>query len=256
MKFLITILSISFVWSIYAQVLPIEQYRFKPDSLTEKLLGSVDLSFESKKQVNNVLNAGINTNMVYIDSAVNVLFITNWNFQKVSQADILNHGFIHLRFVAWPLSTFNIESFSQAQYDIGLGLNERYLTGLGVRKQLIDTRKTKLSTNMGFMYEHEFWTERLEESEETTTNNFIKSTINFTYTQKLDDRIYLFVTAYHQARPEKWFKPRIVIDSQLEFKVTNKLSAKLFYASTYDAIPVVEIAGFYYTARMGFSYKF
>lgn len=240
----------------FSQVLTIEQYRLQPDSISENLIGHADFSFQSRKQQNDVLIGGIDANAVYLDSTFNTLLFSQWQIQQVRGADVVNNGYIHLRFVLLPLKRFNIEQFSQLQYDFGLGLEKRVLTGAALRKEFIKKPNIQFSANVGLMYEHEEWLGQYKGDIRRSNNDFLKTTINLTYTQRIHEKVYFFSTFYYQAKPTLLQEPRLVTNAHMKFNITSTFSIKMSYNSTYDANAFVDVAEYYHTIITAFSYTF
>lgn len=240
----------------FGQILTVEKYNFVRDSLENELIGHADFGFKTKRQIYTVYEGSFDANGAYVAKNWNIMLLGEYEFQKAGGSSFVNDGFAHMRLTLRQKKRLNSEIYGQAQYDVGLGLNRRVLGGIGERYRLLEKDKMAITLKGSLMYENEFWTESINDVATYTNNQRFKSSINFALTKKLHENIYFYLSIYHQAWFNDWFKPRVFTDGVLKFKITNNVSIKSSIVMAYDASPVVDVAGFYYTAKTGLSVDF
>ncbi|MCP4521337.1 MAG: DUF481 domain-containing protein [Cytophagales bacterium] len=235
-----------------AQILNIEKFRLEKDT-ANAWFGNAGLSISAKKQYSEVKKFSGSLNAVFLSKNNGYMLLNKYSLLQVNDNDVISEGYSHLRLNFWRRKKVSLEQFNQYQYDIGRKLNSRVLFGVTARFRLLHKEKISLSANTGFMYEDENW----KTSDSTYfDNNSIKSTTNITLKTKLHKKIAFYFISYYQAKPESFFKPRLTVDSSLQFIFTKNFSFTTSFVSTYDADYIVPIAEFIYTLNSGINITF
>ncbi len=240
----------------FGQILTVEKYTFLRDSLENEVVGHADFGFKTKRQIYTVYEGSLNANGAYVAKNWNLMLLGEYEFQKAGESSFINDRYVHMRLTLRQKKRLNQEIYGQAQYDVGLGLQRRILGGIGERYRLLEKDNVAITLKGSLMYENEYWTEELDGINTYTNNQLFKSSINFAFTKKLHKNIYFYLSIYHQARFDNWFKPRLFTDGHLKFKITKNVSIKSSMVMAYDANPVVSVASFYYTAKTALSVDF
>ncbi len=152
-----------------------------------------------------------------------------------------NKGMVHGRIIRNLTSHFLIESFSQKQFNESILLNDRNLTGGGLRfslrpKRPATTGKYKFNVylGMGAMWEHE----RINDADAgEITTHIVRSTNYINWTGQLDERIATTATGYYQVRINSAADYRILFQGNITIRLTTKLAVPLRLNFRYDNEP-------------------
>jgi hypothetical protein len=164
---------------------------------------------------------------------------------------ITNKGFIHLRTTKNILKNYQMEVFTQYEFNEFLLLIDRYLLGAGLR---IGFNNNKLSTTylgVGLMIENE--TYDLDEENEKSllrSTNYIKNNI------ALSANIELNNTAYFQIASDDFNDYRILYDGGLDFHVNESFAFTIELNYRYDNDPHGDLGRSYIQISNGMSFNF
>ncbi len=251
MRHFFLFLSLSlFVSYSYGQILNIEKFRLDLDT-SNALLGTINLSYSTKKQKTSVSEFGGGVNLIYLSKQHSYMLLSKSALVRVANERVVSEGFAHLRNNFFRKKKVSLEQFNQIQYDVGRGLELRLLSGIGGRMRLINGKKGAISLSTGAMFEHEEWLD-----ERILINDYVKSSSSLSVRYELLKNVNLITISYYQARFETFFKPRITVDASLLVKINKKLSLRNQFVLTYDAAPVIDIAELIYSFKSGLTYKF
>jgi hypothetical protein len=158
---------------VSAQVINIESKRFLND--TNGFVGRADLNFNITQNTQQVTTLGFNIHMQYQHNRHRVLAISDFGFIKAGPTDFVNNGYQHLRYGYKLIDRVTWETFGQAQYNLVLKLDRRYLVGTGPRFKIIKKKNFRLYVAALYMFEHQ------EQDNETIIqdNNRISSYVTF-----------------------------------------------------------------------------
>lgn len=233
---------------ISAQIVNIEKFRTDLDT-SKQWLGNAGLGLAIKKQQISIYTFNSNLNLVYLSQKHAYTTISYFKLIRQGQDNLLSEGYAHGRINFFRRKKLSYETFVQYQYDQGRGLIFRALYGASLRLTLLARKKAFLALNSGAMYEKENWQGkilRFETDSGHAESIFIKSTTNLTARVNLSESISLFMVGYYQARPDYFFLPRLITEVQFQFKLNKYLAFNTRFASTYDALPVIEGNAFLY----------
>ncbi|MES2004782.1 MAG: DUF481 domain-containing protein [Bacteroidota bacterium] len=176
----------------------------------------------------------------------------SYRFTYNGPDDILNAGYIHLRFRHNYKNKYQPETFVQYQWDSKRGLEYRALTGANIRYNLWRGDKWDFNTGIGLMYEEEKWNYAAVDSNKIPTNpvpitnRFIKLNSYIRLDWKASDNSDIAVNIFIQTRPNQ-FKPRIAPHVQWNINASKHVGFTISYSGIYDDSPVVPIHKFYYS---------
>ena len=216
---------------------------------------NLDLGFE--KANSEVLELATKYRLDYImqDNFHSFMIINFENgYEKENNAPkniITNKGFIHFRTTKNVLKNYQMEVFTQYEFNKFLLLNDRYLLGAGLR---IGFNNNKLSTTylgVGLMIENE--TYDLDEENEKSllrSTNYIKNNI------ALSANIELNNTAYFQIASDDFYDYRILYDGGLDFHVNESFAFTIELNYRYDNEPHGDLGRSYIQISNGMSFNF
>lgn len=244
----------AFFWSFtisitYAQVLNVERFKITADT-ANVWSGSASFGFSIADQGTQELNLRNDANLTYFSEKHQYLLLNRINLHQVG-AGTSSNGYFHLRSIFNRKNQINPESFLQFQYNFDLGLQRRALAGANVRYRFFETERFYGAISTGLMFENELWKEEIET--ETTTvenrieNNFLKSTTSLNLRGDISENISIVLYSYYQARPDRFSKPRVTADWQLQFQLRENLRFGMQFVATYDSDPILEAADFVYS---------
>lgn len=162
-------------------------------------------------------------------------------------------GFVHLRANLMRKQQLSYEVFTQLQYDQGRNLDQRLLSGAGIRLRILDD----LAFGTGGMYEVERWQSLSEES--TTTVALWKSTSYLSGTIALSKQAELELTAYYQTgydRDISEFRHRLSGVSRLDIAMSQRLRWTVAFELAYEDRPIIPISKRVYSFNNGVRYSF
>jgi len=164
---------------------------------------------------------------------------------------INNKGFTHLRITKDLFTNYQMEAFTQYEFNEFLLLNHRYLLGTGLR---IDLQKSELSNTyigIGLMVEKEIYDlESDHEKNLLRSTNYIKNNI------VLNSNIDLSNTAYFQIASDDFNDYRILYDGGLYFHVNESFALTIELNYRYDNDPQGNLGSSYIQISNGVSFNF
>ncbi len=235
-----------------AQILNID----KPDTLaySPKAKSSFNFStgLEVDKQKNTLWDA-TNTGEWMLQKNKDLLILAgSYRFTYNGPDDILNTGFIHLRFRFGYRNRIQPESFLQYQWDNRRGLEYRSLAGWNLRYNIWKGDNWDFNAGLGLMYEEEKWNFSAVDSlkipllASPITNRLIKINAYIRLNWKTGDNSDLSLNIFLQARPT-YFHPRIAPNFQWNIGTGKHIGFSVNFSGIYDDAPVVPIQQFYYS---------
>lgn len=166
--------------------------------------------------------------------------------------DILNAGYIHLRFRHNYKNKFQPESFIQYQWDNKRGLVYRRLGGMNMRYNIWRGNQWDFNAGIGLMYEVEKWNYdgvdslKIPINSIPIINNLIKFNSYVRFDWKPNQNNDIAVNIFIQSIPTT-FKPRIAPHIQWNINAGKHIAFSISLSGIYDVAPVVPIDHFYYS---------
>jgi len=166
---------------------------------------------------------------------------------------ITNKGFIHLRTTKNVVKNYQMEVFTQYQFNEFLLLNDRYLIGSGLRIGSQNNGLTNTYLGMGFMYEKETYDIAPDADNEKSllrSTNYIKN--NMALTSNID----LSNTVYFQISSDDFNDYRILYDGDFEFHANDLFAFTISLNYRYDNDPHGGLESSYTQISNGISFNF
>ena len=144
------------------QILNIERLRLEKDTAKTFLFKTTaGLSAHNRSASEdypvNLFGYNVDINAIYYPGKHAYTFVAKLDYLKINHADFLNFGFVHLRANFWRENKINFEGYLQHSFDNFRGLDPRWVTGLGIRTNLIKNDNITLVYGMAALYEFEKW---------------------------------------------------------------------------------------------------
>lgn len=254
MKFFSTfILTLLLSSTISAQILNADRFGAKLDS-TNTFKALFDIGFTIQKQVDLIFSLDSKLDLSYFYKRSLFVLIGNFKLFRSGSTNILNGGFAHARTRIIKDNWVHPEFFGQYQLDGIRGMENRVLGGGNLRFILTEYDDGHLHLGLGTMYEFERWNYSAVPSSITIVdetpiiNHYVKLNFYLSYTQKIKDIAFFQVTAYFQARPDRFILyPRISLNGKMTFKFTKNIHFAIIYNLFHDALPPVPIDKLYFS---------
>lgn len=181
-----------------------------------------------------------------------LIFSGSYRFTYNGPDDILNAGFIHVRYRHNYKNTFQPEAFVQYQWDNKRGLIYRALSGCNMRYNAWKGDHWDFNAGIGIMYEEEEWNYDGVDSAKIPAlavpliNKLVKINSYLRLDWKASANSDVAVNVFIQTRPNH-FKPRIAPHVQWNIMAGKHLGFSIAFSGIYDDAPVVPIDKFYYS---------
>lgn len=245
---LINIILFSFFFNTcLAQVINIESKRFIKD--TNGFVGSAHLNFAINQNVQQVMSLGINIHAQYLHNKHRILAISDLLFIKAGDKNFVNAGYQHLRYNYKIANRLTIEAFVQAQYNLALLLNRRYLSGVGPRFKIIKRQNVKLYA--GSLYMYEFQSQNNDSMQEYNHRVSSYFTLNVAFKS-----IDFVTTTYFQPNINEFEDYRLANDSSFELQINKSLNFRAGINLLYDTRQPKGIPALSYIFKNGITFKF
>lgn len=232
--------------NLKAQVLNVEEVRNEAD--TTGWVGQLGFDITLNKYNDRVFKIGNEVNASYFSQKHAYLFLNSIEFISLDGSSVISNGYFHFRTTFLRNRSLSPEMFIQYQYNDNLGLKNRALTGTGVRYRFLDRPAISGHASTGFMLEYEEWG---LSGEETVENSFIKSTSNIVVRGRINPQTSLLLVGYYQARPDRFFKPRVISENRLNVNLSRHVILSVSFTMSYDVEPIIDIPNFTYELKNG-----
>jgi hypothetical protein len=182
------------------------------------------------------------------------LFImaASYRFTYNGPDDILNAGYIHLRYRHDYKNRIQAEPFVQYQWDNKRGIRYRALGGINARYNFWKGDHFDLNCGVGPMYEVEKWdytgvdSIKIPINAQPIVNHLFKINSYLRLDWKASANSDITFNVFLQTRPDR-FQPRIAPHAQWDIKAGKHVGFSIAYTGLYDTRPVVPIEKFYYS---------
>lgn len=247
-RFLSVLLFINFFFNSYAQIINIEEKRYK--DAEEGLQGNIDLNFKFTQNTNSIWQVSNNISLLYRRKKLTHLFLNNITLVRSNQSDLVNYGYAHYRIVH-ELSReqfINWESYGQIQYNSVQKIKQRILVGTGLRFKIVNTDSLQFNFGWSLMYEYE----------ETTIPEYSSLIRNSNYLSlnwKIS-KLWEFKTiTYYQPSIGDFSDFRISNESTISHKLTKSFSIVGSVNILYDSQPPLDVPVNNFNAGLLLRYK-
>ena len=216
---------------------------------------NLDLAYE--KANSEVLDLAVEYRLDYIkkDNFHSFMVINLENgYEKENNSPkniITNKGFIHLRTTKNVVTNYQMEVFTQYEFNEFLLLNDRYLLGTGLRIGLQKSELINTYLGIGLMVEEETYNLDIDnEKSLLRSTNYIKSNI------LLSSNIDLSNTCYFQIASDDLNDYRILYDGRLDFHLNELFAFSIEINYRYDNDPHGGLGSSYMQISNGVSFNF
>ncbi|MEX0822934.1 MAG: hypothetical protein WD008_01020 [Balneolaceae bacterium] len=251
MRLLITVFLLLIPSLLSAQVLNVEKVRSDSDSTG--WTGEVAVDFSINKFNERIIKLGNEANAAYFSDNHSYLLLSSLELVNVDGNSLISNGYVHFRTTFLRKKTFSPELFLQYQYNDNYGLQNRALAGAGIKYSFLSRPKLTGHFFTGLMSETEEWG---LENNQTVTNQFIKSTSNIVLRGELRSGVSLLVIGYYQARPDRFFQPRVTSENQLNLPISERLTFRVSFVTTFDVDPIIDVPKLTYELKNGLVLSF
>jgi hypothetical protein len=229
------------------QVINIENKRFLND--TNGFVGRSDLNFNINQNTQQVMTFGVNVHAQYQHNKHRILAISDIAFIKAAEQDFVNNGYQHLRYSYKVVNRLTWENFVQAQYNLVLKLDKRYLAGTGPRLKIIKHKNLRIYLGTAYMYEFQS-----QDNEKIIQyNNRMSSYLTF----NIDFNKFDFTsTTFYQPLLSDFNNYRIATDSNIELSLNNHLNYRVGFNLLFDTNQPPGVPNMVYSLKNGLSFKF
>jgi hypothetical protein len=192
------------------------------------------------------------------------LFIASvsYRFTYNGPDDILNAGYVHVRYRHNYKNILQPEPFAQYQWDNKRGILYRALAGINARYNITRGDKVDFNCGLGLMYETEKWDYTAVDSEKIPVNaapyivkEWVKINAYLRLNWKPNDNNDVVFNLFLQTVPNR-FKPRIAPHAQWTIQAGKHVGFMIAFTGLYDTAPVVPIEKFYYSLSNGIQLNF
>ena len=247
---------------INAQILNVDRENGQ-DSTKKKFLASFTASFSSDKQKSKFIEFSNSAEFDYfLKNNYFLILLNQTDIAFNGKSTIENNGFIQLRFRDNDTRLIAPDAYAQFQWNGIWGLESRALSGINIRINCLEKKKSDLYTSLGVFYEMEQWNTNLSSyAYKTELNSFVNremfrlnTVVKFAL--KLGKKIDFAGVSYLQfPLNSNFLKPRWVFDSNLYFEVSKNLNFVVHYDFNYDDYRPLPIDQFYYSLNLGIQIK-
>jgi hypothetical protein len=246
----------------HSQILNIERYRLQGDSskvFVAKATAGLNVynrSAAADAPV-NLFGYKWDLNMMYHPGKHAYIFVSNFDYLRINEADFLNFGLIHGRTVFNFEEKNNIETFVQYSFDNFRGLAPRWIAGGTFRTKAVESDRLTLILGLGGLYENETWEHPY--TKEFVKVDFLKSSNYVSLRLSLNDYVDFNMVSYYQFGYDKSIQAirnRVNGNLNLNTKITDKFSFTNSFNFSYEDKPIIPITPFIFAFNTGISFDF
>lgn len=249
--------------SALSQILNVEKSRLEEDS-SKYFMGkaSLGMNLNNRGVINDqtITFLGINasTDLAYFSKRHTYMFINFYNYISNNGNAFVSAGYSHFRIHFLRKKRLSYETFAQYQYDRPRGLNYRRLTGAGVRYTIYNSPAINLIIGNGIFLEQEGWQSPVQDVPLQEVI-FLKSNNYFSIRYNVNENLRLNSIIYYQVGHDKGvdlFRQRLSGEANINVRISDKVSMKTTFTSTYENHPIVPVQKFLYTLLNGIEVNF
>ena len=252
MKIIFTVLFLVNVSTIFPQV-NIESLRKELGH--QGFSGSLDLGISIRTGSVNVQEISAKTHINSAQPKFHLLLIGEGNLGWQGGKRFSNSGLAHLRFVHRLRTDVQPEIFVQTNYNSQRKLLERYLAGVGIRINAINTESQLFSIGLSGMYEFEKLKELNFYEENITYSNWRWSSY-INYGLNISEGVKLSNISYYQPMFDDFSDFRLLNNTQFSFKFIEPLRFNFTFSLLYDDDPPSGVPVLDTRTRFGFGLSF
>ncbi len=235
---------------INSQVVNIEKKR-KGDK--DGFAGLFSFGFNLTDNGKNISQFKNVIDLQYRKGASTFILLNDLSFIRVDNDDLVNSGFQHLRYnyTVKDSSFITIEAFAQHQYNTLKLMERRFLLGGGPRFRIIDRKKVDFYVATLGMYDYEQKSDSLR-----TLTEFARLASYASISWDIRENLNFKNITYYQPAFTDFQNYRVSSETSLGLKISNALSFKIAFQTTYDSHPPEGVQELFYTWENSLRYDF
>jgi len=238
-----------FLWStqLRAQILNIENYRIKTDTIG--WAGKLGLDFSLTKNTHSLTKIGSNIHVQYKTKRSLYLLLGQYQIFISDGSNLIDKSIGHLRYNYKFTPKIVGELFLQLQRNSVSKIELRSLLGTGMRFKLSNNKKYRFYLGSAVMYEHEKSLENIIPVSQTFRWS------NYFSTSLYPTKSFTFIsTTYYQPAINQFSDYRLLSQNSLIFSVSKHISFKTSLNIQYDSDPIPGIPNLQYGVASGLIY--
>ena len=241
-----------FSFSLKGQILNIDKTDTSEYLRKSKISLNFSTGLEIDKQKTTLYDATNTGEAMWQQYKELVILAASYRFTYNGPDDILNAGYIHLRYRHAYKNKIQAEPFLQYQWDNDRGIIFRALAGANVRYNFWKGDRFNFNAGLGPMYEAEKWnyngvdSSKIPPNAIALTRNLFKINSYLRFDWKPNGNNDITFNIFLQTRFDR-FKPRIAPHIQWDIKAGKHIGFSVSFTGLYDTSPVVPIDKFYYS---------
>jgi hypothetical protein len=236
----------------FAQILNIDRADTSAYTKKTRCNFALNSGLEIDKQKTTLYDATNTLETMLQHSKELFIFAASHRFTYNGADDILNAGYVHLRYRHGYKNKLQPEPFLQYQFDNKRGLVHRFLSGANLRYNFWRADIFDFNAGFGFMYEDERWnyaavdSSKIPPSPVSIRTQVAKINCYLRLDWKPSANSTVAFNVFLQTKPNE-FSPRIAPHVQWNIEAGKHVGFSIAFSGLYDTEPVVPIDKFYYS---------
>ncbi len=240
------ILFISFVFLSIAQV-NTERKRL---CLEESgISGNIGVTYSVTMGNSELIEFGLKPSLVWRGGKHQVFMLNDLSIVSSDDEDSISEGFSHLRYNYDITQRIIYELFLQAQYDKSQDLEERYLSGSGLRLIIFDKERSVIAGGLTGMYEY-------EELSSGKNTEIFRGSFYLSTRINIADKLKFANTVYLQPELGDLDDYRILNEGEFSVSISENMSFTSSVKYRYDSEPPPGIKNYDLELKNGLKFKF
>ena len=241
---------------LQAQILNIDKTDTTDYTHEAKVTFNLNSGLEIDRQKNILYDASNTAEAMWQQYKELFILAGSYRFTYNGPDDVLNAGYIHLRYRHAYKNKIQPEPFAQFQWDNKRGIEHRVLAGANVRYNISKGQRIDFNCGLGLMYEAEKWdfiavdSSKIPADATPVVKELVKLNSYLRFNWKPNDNNDITFNIFLQTRPDR-FKPRIAPHAQWNIKAGKHIDFSVSFTGLYDTSPVVPIEKFYFSLSDG-----